>query len=193
MIEVFKDVPNYEGIYQVSNFGKVKSLSRIIINRGAKYSCEEKLMKPSKTKNGYLAVSLRKEKVPKTFSIHVLVAMAFLDFIPNGHKFVIDHKNEIKTDNRVENLQIISQRENIQKHHKNKNGSLGCVFHPQAKKWRSEIHINGFNIYLGLFEEKKDALKAYEIANKEIENFENTKQFRTLIKQKIKHYDTAKY
>lgn len=50
MIEVFKDVPNYEGIYQVSNFGNVKSLSRIIINRGAKYSCEEKLMKPLKTK-----------------------------------------------------------------------------------------------------------------------------------------------
>ena len=54
MIEVFKDVPNYEGIYQVSNFGNVKSLSRIIVNRGAKYYCEEKLMKPLKTKKGYL-------------------------------------------------------------------------------------------------------------------------------------------
>ena len=185
MTEIFKDVPNYEGIYKVSNLGNVKSF---------KWG-KEKQNKSTVDSHGYLTICLTdNEKKQRTIKVHVLVAMTFLNYKPNGKlDFVIDHKNEIKTDNRVENLQIISQRENIQKHHKNKNGSLGCVFHPQTKKWRSEIHINGFNIHLGLFEEEKDALKAYEIANKEIENFENTKQFRTLIKQKIKHYDKAKH
>ena len=183
MIEVFKDIPNYEGIYQVSNFGNVKSLKwkkEIIMKQGIS--------------SRYLAVNLRKEKVSKMFRIHVLVAMVFLNYKPNGKQdFVIDHKNGVRTDNRLENLQIVTQRENVQNYHKSKKGKIGADWHPQTKKWRSKIRINGFSIHLGLFEEEKDALKAYEIANKEIENFENTKQFRTLIKQKIKHYDTAKY
>ena len=183
MIEVFKDVPNYEGIYQVSNLGNIKSLKwkkEIIMKQGIS--------------SGYLAVNLRKENILKYVKVHVLVAMAFLDFKPNGKQdFVIDHKNGIKADNRLENLQIISQRENVQKYHKSRKGQIGSDWHEQTKKWRSRIYINKRIVHLGLFEEEKDALKAYEIANKEIENFENTKQFRTLIKQKIKHYDKAKH
>ena len=175
MIEVFKDVPNYEGIYQVSNFGNVKSLKwnkEIILKQGIS--------------SRYLEVKLRKENNSKNVKVHVLVAMAFLNYKPNGKQdFVIDHKNGVRTDNRLENLQIVTQRENVQNYHKSKKGKIGADWHPQTKKWRSEIHINGFNIYLGLFEEKKDALKAYEIANQEIENFENKKQFRKLIKSKI--------
>ena len=166
MIEVFKDVPNYEGIYQVSNLGNVKSLKwkkEIIMKQGIS--------------SRYLAVNLRKENISKIYRVHVLVAMTFLNYKPNGKQdFVIDHKNEIKTDNRVENLQIISQRENIQKHHKNKNGSLGCVFHPQTKKWRSGIHINGFNIHLGLFEEKKTCEKIFIKASKNIHLFNGDKK-----------------
>ena len=184
MIEVFKDVPNYEGIYQVSNLGNVKSL---------KWK-KEIIMKQGISSSRYLAVNLRKENIAKYVKVHVLVAMVFLDFKPNGKQdFVIDHKNGIKADNRFENLQIISQRENVQKYHKSRKGQIGADWHEQTKKWRSRIYINKRIVHLGLFEEEKDALKAYEIANKEIENFENTKQFRTLIKQKIKHYDKAKH
>ena len=182
MIEVFKDVPNYEGIYQVSNLGNVKSLKwkkEIIMKQGIS--------------SRYLAVNLRKENVSKTYRIHVLVAMAFLDFKPNKQVLTIDHKNGVRTDNRLENLQIVTQRENIQNYHKSRKGQIGADWHEQTKKWRSRIYINKRIVHLGLFEEEKDALKAYEIANQEIENFENTKQFRTLIKQKIKHYDKAKY
>lgn len=180
--EIFKDVPNYEGIYQVSNLGNVKSLKwkkEIIMKQGIS--------------SRYLAVNLRKENISKNVKVHVLVAMAFLNFKPNKQVLTIDHKNGVRTDNRLENLQIVTQRENIQNYHKSRKGQIGADWHEQTKKWRSRIYINKRIIHLGLFEEEKDALKAYEIANQEIENFENTKQFRILIKQKIKHYDKAKY
>ena len=182
MIEVFKDVPNYEGIYQVSNLGNVKSLK-----------WKKEIIMKQAISSRYIAVNLRKENISKTFRVHVLVAMAFLDFKPNKQVLTIDHKNGVRTDNRLENLQIVTQRENIQNYHKSRKGQIGADWHEQTKKWRSRIYINKSIVHLGLFEEEKDALKAYEIANKEIENFENTKQFRTLIKQKIKHYDKAKY
>ena len=174
MIEVFKDVPNYEGIYQVSNFGNVKSL---------KWN-KEKIMKQG-ISSRYLAVNLRKENISKTFRIHVLVAMAFLDFKPNKQVLTIDHKNGVRTDNRLENLQIVTQRENIQNYHKSRKGQIGADWREQTKNWRSQIYINKRIVHLGLFEEEKDALKAYEIANQEIENFENKKQFRKLLKSKI--------
>ena len=184
-MEIFKDVPNYEGIYKVSNFGNVKSVSRTIKNNKGFYLSKEIILKSAKSKNNYYSVVLRKENVSKTYRVHVLVAMAFLDFIPNGHKFVIDHKNGVRTDNRLENLQIVTQRENNQNYHKSKKGKIGADWHEQTKKWRSRIFINKNIVHLGLFEEEKDALKAYEIANQEIEKFENKKQFRKLIKSKI--------
>ena len=66
-IEVWKDVVGYEGIYQVSNFGNVKSISRIIIHRNTNTLLNEKLLKPAKCKNGYLSVNFRKNNKTKTF------------------------------------------------------------------------------------------------------------------------------
>ena len=175
MTEIFKDIPNYEGIYKVSNLGNVKSLKwnkEIIMKQGIS--------------SRYLAVNLRKENISKIYRVHVLVAMTFLNYKPNGKQdFVIDHKNGVRTDNRLENLQIVTQRENTQNYHKSIKGQIGADWHEQTKKWRSRIYINKNIVHLGLFEEEKDALKAYEIANQEIEKFENKKQFRKLIKSKI--------
>lgn len=56
--------------------------------------------------------------------VHVLVAMAFLDFKPNKQVLTIDHKNGVRTDNRLENLQIVTQRENNQNYHKSKKGKI---------------------------------------------------------------------
>ena len=176
MIEVFKDVPNYEGIYQVSNFGRVKSLSRIIVNRGAKYCCEEKILKPLKTKKGYLKICLYKNGKSKTFSIHVLVAMAFLDFKPNGNILVIDHKNNVKDDNNLKNLQIISHRENSSKDKRKTKGKfIGVHWIKGRRKWRSQIQIKGQNIILGIFETEEEGFSIYQKALKKINLFNGNK------------------
>jgi hypothetical protein len=156
-IEFFKDVPNYEGLYQVSNIGNVKSL---------KYG-KERILKPGIISSGYYTVALSKEGKPKTIGVHVLVAMAFLGHNPYGHKIEVDHKNDIKTDNRFENLQILSGDRHRRKPKKSMNTSskyTGVGWDKNAKKWRAMIYIDGKNKYLGLFETEHEAHLAYQKA-----------------------------
>lgn len=103
MNEIWKDINGYEELYQVSNFGNVKSLNY-------RNTDEEKILKNRKDKGGYLRVFLCKNKKRKYYLIHRLVALAF---IPNpDNKPCIDHINTDRTDNRVCNLQWCSHKEN---------------------------------------------------------------------------------
>ena len=96
MNEIWKDIDGYNGKYQVSNYGRVKSL---------KYG-KEKILIQVKMKNGYLYVNLYKEGKVKTCRVHRLVCQAFLDN-PNGYTCV-NHKDECKTNNCVDNLEWCS-------------------------------------------------------------------------------------
>lgn len=104
--EIWKDIPNFEGVYQVSNFGDVKSLGRYVRlsdKLGGRRKKKECLLKIEVCKNGYLRVSLNKDGSRKHFLVHRLVAEAF---IPNPQNMPqINHKDEDKTNNRVENLE----------------------------------------------------------------------------------------
>lgn len=101
--EIWKDVPNYEGYYQVSNLGNVKSLSRIISNGTGKVITKEKYLVPNVLAKGYLQVTFYKNRIRKCYQVHRLVALIFLDN-PNNYP-QINHINGNKKDNRVENLE----------------------------------------------------------------------------------------
>lgn len=99
IMEIWKDIKDYPN-YQVSNMGRVKSL---------KYD-KEKILKSCKDKDGYLIVGISKEGKIKNFKVHRLVASAF---IPNPNNLpYINHINEIKDDNRIENLEWCSSKYN---------------------------------------------------------------------------------
>ena len=111
MEEIWKDIPGYEGMYQVSNLGRVKSLDRIKTNKLiGKHFVKEKLMKLRLSSRGYLSVGLTKNGKQVGYRVHRLVAQAF---IPNPeNKKEVNHINGVKTDNRVDNLEWCTSSEN---------------------------------------------------------------------------------
>ncbi len=103
-MEIWKNVKNYEFLYQVSNLGRVKSLSN---NRTKK----EKILKPWKT-NGYLRVHLFKEGISKTKAVHRLVAEAFLE-VPSFEAVQVNHKNKNRSDASLDNLEWVTSLQNM--------------------------------------------------------------------------------
>jgi hypothetical protein len=155
--EIFKDVPNYEGLYQVSNTVNIKSL---------KYD-KERILKPGDNGKGYYLVNLSKDGKSKTITVHVLVAMAFLGHVPDGNKIEVDHKNGIKSDNRVENLQLLTIEEHRRKTVKNMKTSskyAGVYWNKASNKWRAQIYIDGKLKFLGYFTDEYEAHLAYQKA-----------------------------
>lgn len=154
--EIWKDIPIYEGIYQVSNLGNVKSLNY-------KKSGKSFNLKLNKSSNGYLTVSLCKNRIKKTFTIHNLVAITFLNHNPNGFKgLVIDHINNIKTDNRLVNLILLTQRENTSKQSKGSSKYIGVSLCKKRKLWTVSISINNKKKYLGAYKNEMIASSVYQ-------------------------------
>ena len=174
MKEIFKDVPNYEGMYQVSNLGNVKSLERCVEHwRGGVSVRRGRMLKLLDNGKGYLTVNLFKESKVKRSPVHQLVAIAFLNHVPNGNKIVVDHIDENPLNNRLDNLQLISNRENtVRSINKSKTSSqyIGVHWDKRHNKWKSQIYINKKTINLGRFSSELEASKAYQKALMEINN-----------------------
>ena len=113
MEEIWKDIAGFEGLYQVSNMGNVKSLERTVCdNRGYYRTVPERIRKPRNTGKGYLAVNLYKDGKAKNYKIHRLVAQAFL---PNPYNLPeVNHIDEDKYNNCVENLEWCTSQYNIE-------------------------------------------------------------------------------
>ncbi|OLS33355.1 NUMOD4 domain-containing protein [Bacillus sp. MRMR6] len=122
--EIWKNIQGYEGYYQISNFGQVIGLERVVIgSRGSKRQIKENLMH-IKLKKGYSMVRLSKNGERQNKLVHKLVAEAFITNPEN--KPTVNHINNITNDNRVENLEWVTQKENIQHMVLQNRGTCNC-------------------------------------------------------------------
>lgn len=114
--EIWKDIKNYEGFYQVSNLGRIRSLDRIIIKKNkygdiSEFHWQGQIMTPCKNESPYYVIHLKKNNMRKRFYIHRLVAEAFIENIYN--KNVVNHIDHNKHNNTVENLEWVTTKENV--------------------------------------------------------------------------------
>lgn len=169
--EVWRQVKGYEGIYEISSFGRVKSLGRYVYYNNSrnyerqKRKVKEIFLKPKTGKDGYKKIECCSVGQTKTKKIHQLVAIAFLNHTPNGNggkTLIIDHIDNDKLNNNVSNLQLTTSRVN---NSKDKNGicdHTGVYLNTTGvKPFYASININGKHKYLGSFNDKKEAHKAY--------------------------------
>ena len=164
-MEIWKDIKGYEGKYQISSFGRVKSLPRKTNNRNGSYTTKERILKAGLSGCGYLTTALSKDGKCKTFKIHQLVAIVFLNHNPCGHNLVIDHLDNNPKNNRVDNLEIVTARENANRRKVKRTSTYsGVCWDKDRKRWRGCIYLNGKTKYLGLFTSEIEAAKAYQNA-----------------------------
>ena len=162
-MEEFKDIPDYEGKYQISNLGNVKSLSR----KSSRRITKEMIMGKNIGTHGYFYVFLFKDNIKKPFTIHQLVAITFLNHIPCKYKKIVNHINGDKLDNRVENLEIVSARENITTCYnsqkiKHTSQYPGVSWDKGRKKWVALIFYNKKQERLGAFKTELEAHEVYQ-------------------------------
>jgi hypothetical protein len=153
--EIWKDLLEYEGLYQISNFGNVKSL---------KYG-KTRILKKCKDSKGYLQLTLSKNGKQRVIKVHVLVAICFLNHTSTGTThIVVDHIDENKINNCVNNLQLISHRENVCRVRNERYTSQykGVYYNKNRQKYYSQISLNNKRVHLGSFVNELDAKNAYD-------------------------------
>lgn len=169
-MEIWKDVVGYEGLYLVSNLGVVKGVDRMVKCKGDSFRpVKGKVLSAHPSDRPYLHVVLQNGK-RKTQRVHIIVANAFLGEA-NGR--VVDHKNGIVTDNRAENLEYVTLRENSFRGANSERGGKtskyrGVYLRPKKKgqrlndKWGVDISFNQKKYYIGTFCTEEEAHLAYE-------------------------------
>lgn len=168
--EIWKDIPEYENYYQVSNFGRVKSLDRKIKHIGNSFRIiKGRIRKQIICTDGYFFTSFKGRDKKFSKKTHKLVAIAFLNHKPCGFKIVVDHKDNVCTNNYIWNLQLITHRLNCSKDKKGYSSRyVGVSKSKDSKKYRSTIHKDKKVIHLGMFDKEFDAHIAYQKKLKEL-------------------------
>lgn len=158
-VENWLPVKDYEGLYEVSDLGRVKSL---------KFG-EGKILKQYLSSSTYLTVKLYKDGKKRSYSVHTLVAVSFLNHISGRCFGVVNHINFNRHDNRLVNLELVSARENANlKHLPSTSKYVGVHFNKERGKWKASIFINKKSKFLGRFDSELEAHYAYQKALAEI-------------------------
>ena len=167
-MEVWKDIAGYEGLYQVSNMGRVKTMARLH-REDRPYMKKEMVLSPPIGSNGYKHACLYKDKKGKIHSVHTLVAKAFLDL---SDKNIVNQKDGNKINNRADNLEWCTHTEN--RRHATENGLMKKTHaeYRRPSKWES---IEMVRLYLSGYK-KKDISKRFNFETRVI-----TKAIRRLL------------
>ena len=154
--EIWKPIPNYKGLYEISNLGRVKSFKNVI----------PIILKNQRHNRGYRMVTLFSGGKSTPFLIQQLMGIAFFGVKSERAKMIIDHIDGNKTNNQLSNLQVLSHRQNISKGYKSKDTSsnLTGVVKIHNGTFVSRISISGKQRHLGTFKLEVDAAKAYQKA-----------------------------
>jgi len=170
VMEIWKDVKGYEGLYQVSNLGNVKSLDRYVNGNWGDIKLRKgKMLSKHINNSGYYTVTLSSNGKQNLFLVHQLMAISFLNHTPNGKKIVVDHIDNDKKNNHLSNLQVITARKNLSKDTRKTSSVFTGVF-KKGKKWQSAIRIGDNLKYLGTFKCELAAAYAYNKALKDLHN-----------------------
>ena len=157
--EQWKPVKGAEGIYEYSNFGRVKSLSRDIENGpGTTYRSKEFIKTLSKTSSGYIFTAVRINNKNHSLYKHILTWQWHNGDVPKGHQ--IHHIDENKNNNDISNLECLENRIHLHRHKRASNSSVQGVYRCKGK-YAAGIGYKGRNISLGLFETQEEAGSAY--------------------------------
>ena len=160
-IEIWKDIPDYEGYYQASDLGNIRGLDRVIINSfGRQKTIKGEIIKPVVGKDGYLKLNLAKGGKKATFRVHRLVMMAFY----GKSDLVVDHINSNILDNKLENLRYCTIRQNNSYSKKNKTSKYTGVYKVKDNFWGGVVHIEKVSYHLGLSEYEEDMARLYDKA-----------------------------
>ena len=166
--EVWMDIPDYQGYYQASNLGRIRSVDRTFIDSmGRKRFFKGKIIKGVINKDGYRKVNLSKNGKRKNFTVSQVIAITYLNHIPSGNTIVVDHINGDKLDDRLINLRLVTCRENLTICFRSDRDSFssnfdGVHFNKASQKWMANIRLNNKKIYLGQYDNEIDAAKAYQ-------------------------------
>lgn len=161
--ETWKSVKGYESLYEISTYGNIKSLTRIVLMKGLfPFIKPEAILKPSIKNNGYFSVGLTRENKVKTFNVHQLMAIAYLDHEICGMELIVDHIDNDKSNNHKNNLQLIKQRLNASKDRAGYTSNfIGVCWDKSRNKWVAQISINGKTKLIGRFNIEYEAAQAY--------------------------------
>lgn len=160
-VERFEDIPEYEGYYQASTFGRVRSF--------VKHKILYRMLRPQTDGRGYLHVTLCKNGLNKVRNVHRLVAMTFI--LNPENKPQVNHKDLDKTNNCLWNLEWNTERENQTHRYLAANTSskyTGVSWSVRDKVWIAIIAIKKKHYHLGSYKIEEDAHKAYQKALKEL-------------------------
>lgn len=163
--ETWKDIPYFDGSYQVSSLGRIKSTRRYVLNNGFKSLIRERILKQQKNRKNYNVVSLSFNRKKSTMIVHRLVAICFIENPSN--KSQVNHIDFDKDNNKIYNLEWNTNRENA--HHfrsqkKSTSKYVGVHYSKKNKKWTAQISIIGKTYSLGVSNDEDEAHKLYKRA-----------------------------